>query len=79
LKLTLSFVRRKANKRNCDYYIAAFGLHLKMPTEITLVDAPRSRTVLVLASLTEATGNAVTARRIARHLEGRHHVHLVGA
>jgi glycosyltransferase involved in cell wall biosynthesis len=33
--------------------------------------------VLVLAALTDATGNAVTARRIARLLEREHRVHLV--
>jgi glycosyltransferase involved in cell wall biosynthesis len=33
--------------------------------------------VLVLAALTEATGNAVTARRIAAHLATAHHVVLV--
>ncbi len=33
--------------------------------------------VLVLAALTEATGNAVTARRIAGHLATEHHVVLV--
>jgi hypothetical protein len=33
--------------------------------------------VLVLAALTDATGNAVTARRIARLLERSHRVHLV--
>lgn len=33
--------------------------------------------VLVLACLTDGTGNAVTARRIATHLEGQHRVTLV--
>lgn len=35
--------------------------------------------LLVLAALTDATGNAVTARRIAAHLEGAHRVTLVDA
>jgi glycosyltransferase involved in cell wall biosynthesis len=35
--------------------------------------------VLVLAALTDATGNAVTATRIAKHLEGRYDVTLVDA
>ena len=35
--------------------------------------------VLVLAALTNATGNAVTAARIAQHLEGRYDVTLVDA
>jgi glycosyltransferase involved in cell wall biosynthesis len=35
--------------------------------------------VLVLAALTDATGNAVTATRIARHLEERYDVTLVDA
>src|SRR5687768_8291263 len=34
---------------------------------------------LVLAALTEATGNCVTARRIAQHLAGEHDVLLVDA
>lgn len=33
--------------------------------------------VLLLAALTEATGNAVTVQRIARHLESAHQVFLV--
>jgi glycosyltransferase involved in cell wall biosynthesis len=33
--------------------------------------------VLVLAALSEATGNATTAKRIARHLEAAHRVELV--
>jgi hypothetical protein len=35
--------------------------------------------ILVLAALTEATGNAVTARRIAGHLATRHRVVLADA
>jgi glycosyltransferase involved in cell wall biosynthesis len=38
-----------------------------------------SENVLVLAALTDATGNAVTATRIAKHLEGRYDVTLADA
>lgn len=38
-----------------------------------------TRSVLVLADLTGATGNAVTARRLVRHLRGSHRVTLVDA